>query len=83
MLACSFYSIDNMGMINLNEYVERVWAASDRTEKIKILSEMIDVSRAKKLTKIKALKDIVHLSEQKLDSFAVNYSMSGMGMKVI
>jgi len=70
-------------MINLNEMVEKVWAATDRGEKIKFLSEMINLSHAKKLTKIKALKDIVHLSNEKLDSFAVNYSMSGMGMKVI
>jgi len=70
-------------MINLNEMVEKVWAATDRGEKIKLLSEMINLSHAKKLTKIKALKDIVHLSNEKLDSFAVNYSMSGMGMKVI
>ena len=70
-------------MINLNELVEKVWAATDRGEKIKLLSEMINLSRAKKLTKIKALRDIVHLSNEKLDSFTVNYSMSGMGMKVI
>lgn len=70
-------------MINLNELVEKVWGTSDREEKIKLLSEMINLSHAKKLTKIKALKDIVHLSNERLDSFAVNYSMSGMGMKVI
>ena len=70
-------------MINLNEMVEKVWASNDREEKIKLLSEMINQSHAKKLTKLKALKDIVHLSNERLDSFAVNYSMSGMGMKVI
>jgi hypothetical protein len=70
-------------MKNLNEYVEKVWSTSDRGEKIKILSEMIHVSTAKKMTKIKALRDIVHLNAIKLDSFASNYSLSGMGMKVI
>ena len=63
--------------------VEDVWGTNDREEKIRLLSEMIQASHAKKMTKLKALKDIVHLSNEKLDSFAVNYSMSGMGMKVI
>ena len=70
-------------MINLNKMVEDVWGTNDREEKIRLLSEMIQASHAKKMTKLKALKDIVHLSNEKLDSFAVNYSMSGMGMKVI
>ena len=70
-------------MINLNDYVEKIWATNDRTEKIKILTDMINASHAKKMTKIKALHDIVHLSDVKLDSFAVNYSLSGMGMKVV
>lgn len=70
-------------MKNLNDYVEKVWATKDRGEKIKILSEMINVSHAKKMTKLKALQDIVHLDNVKLDSFAVNYSLSGMGMKVV
>lgn len=70
-------------MKNLNDYVEKVWCASDREEKIKTLSEMINASHAKKMTKMKALRDIVHLDNVKLDSFAVNYSLSGMGMKVV
>jgi len=70
-------------MINLNDYVEKVWKTSDREEKIKILSEMIEKSHAKKMTKIKALRDIVHMNNDKLDAFASNYSLSGMGMKVI
>jgi len=70
-------------MKNLNDLVEKVWGTPDRGEKIKFLSELIQLSTAKKATKIKALRDIVHLNEQKLDSFAVNYSLSGMGMKVL
>jgi hypothetical protein len=70
-------------MKNLNDYVEKIWVTNVRTEKIKILTDMISASHAKKMTKIKALRDIVHLSNEKLDSFASNYSLSGMGMKVI
>jgi hypothetical protein len=70
-------------MINLNTYVEKIWETSEREEKIMLLSEMIELSHAKKLTKIKALRDIVHLNNEKLDAFAVNYSLSGMGMKVL
>jgi hypothetical protein len=70
-------------MKNLNEYVEKVWAAQDRGEKIKHLSEMINISHAKKGTKILALRDIVHMNNEKLDAFAINYSLSGMGMKVL
>ena len=72
-----------INMKNLNDYVEKVWGTSDRNEKIKFLSEMINISHAKKLTKIKALRDILHKSNEQLDSFAVNYSLSGMGMKVL
>ena len=70
-------------MINLNDYVEKVWKASDRGEKIKIISEMIEKSHAKKQTKVLALRDIVHMNNEKLDAFAINYSLSGMGMKVL
>jgi hypothetical protein len=69
-------------MKNLNDYVEKVWASSDRGEKIKFLSEMINKSHAKKSTKVLALRDIVHMNNEKLDAFAINYSFSGMGMKV-
>jgi hypothetical protein len=70
-------------MKNLNDYVERVWSAINREDKIKILSEMIEVSDAKKMTKIKALRDMAHMNNTQLDFLASNYSMSGMGMKVI
>ena len=70
-------------MKNLNDYVQKIWATPDRGEKIKHLSEMIDVSTAKRSTKVLALRDIVHMNNEKLDAFAINYSLSGMGMKVI
>jgi hypothetical protein len=70
-------------MKNLNDYVQKVWNTSDRGEKIKYISEMIAASHAKKVTKILALRDIVHMHNEKLDAFAINYSLSGMGMKVL
>jgi hypothetical protein len=70
-------------MKNLNAYVERVWAAVDREDKIKYLSEMIEASTAKKITKIKTLRDMVHMNSTQLDFLASNYSMSGMNLKVI
>jgi hypothetical protein len=70
-------------MINLQEYVNKVWESQDRGEKIKHLSEMINASHAKKLTKIKTLRDMVHMNNTQLDFLASNYSMSGDGLKVI
>jgi len=70
-------------MKNLNDYVEKVWSAITREDKIKYLSEMIEASDAKKMTKIKTLRDMAHMSNMQLDFLASNYSMSGMGMKVI
>jgi hypothetical protein len=70
-------------MINLQEYVNKVWESQDRGEKIKHLSEMINASHAKKLTKIKTLRDIIHMNNTQLDFLASNYSMSGDGLKVI
>jgi hypothetical protein len=69
-------------MINLQEYVDRVWESQDRGEKIKHLTEMVNASTAKKLTKLKTLRDMVHMSATQLDFLATNYSMSGEGLKV-
>jgi hypothetical protein len=82
-LALPFVFPYTLGMKNLNELVEKIWSCSDRSEKIKLLTDMINTSHAKKSTKILALRDIVHMSNDKLDAFAINYSMSGMGMKVL
>jgi hypothetical protein len=70
-------------MKNLNDYVERVWAAKDRGDKIKYLSEMVEASTAKKITKIKTLRDMANMNNTQLDFLASNYSMSGMNLKVL
>jgi hypothetical protein len=70
-------------MINLQTYVDKVWAYQDREEKIKALTEMVNASTAKKLTKIKTLRDMAHMNNTQLDFLASNYSMSGMGLKTI
>jgi hypothetical protein len=70
-------------MKNLNTHVEAVWSAETQEDKIKALTQLINDSHATKKTKILSLQKIVHLSNEKLDSFAVNYSMSGTGLKVI
>jgi len=70
-------------MINLQTYVDKVWATSDRGEKIKHLTEMVNASHAKKLTKLKTIRDMVHMNNTQLDFLATNYSMSGEGLKVI
>jgi hypothetical protein len=70
-------------MKNLQTYVDKVWATQDREEKIKALTEMVNFSTAKKLTKIKTLRDMVHMNNTQLDFLASNYSMSGMGLKTI
>ena len=70
-------------MINLQDYVNKVWETQDREEKIKILSSMIEASHAKKLTKLKTLRDMAHMSATQLDFLATNYSMSGEGLKVL
>jgi Na+-translocating ferredoxin:NAD+ oxidoreductase RnfC subunit len=70
-------------MIKLQSYVDKVWAATDRVEKIKHLTEMVNASTAKKLTKIKTLRDMAHMNNTQLDFLATNYSMSGEGLKVL
>jgi len=70
-------------MINLQKYVNKVWETQDQGEKIKHLTEMINASHAKKLTKLKTLRDMVHMSNTQLDFLASNYSMSGDGLRVI
>jgi len=70
-------------MINLQTYVDKIWATSDRDEKIKHLTEMVNASTAKKLTKNKTLRDMMRMNNTQLDFLASNYSMSGMRLKVI
>jgi hypothetical protein len=71
-------------MINLNDYVERVWAATTLEEKQARLREMIGASHATVKTKKLTLLQIAQATScQRLDKLASNYSLSGMGMKVI
>ena len=44
---------------------------------------MVNASHAKKLTKLKTIRDMVHMNNTQLDFLATNYSMSGEGLKVI
>ena len=70
-------------MINLQPYVDRVWTAGTIEEKRSICKEMIAASTATKKTKILTSLQVDKASLTKLDSLAVNYSMSGMGLKVL
>ena len=69
-------------MKNLTKEVQRVFDSSDRDNKIRAMTDLINISNATKKTKILALQKIVHLSCEKLDSFAANYMLSGEGMSV-
>lgn len=70
-------------MINLQTYVDKVWAATTIEEKRKHCLDMIEASTATKKTKVLTALQVNKASLSKLDSLAVNYSFSGMGMKVI
>lgn len=70
-------------MINLNTYVERIWASETEEEKRTVFTEMVNASHATKAKKQLTLRQIQALSSSKLDSLAVNYAMAGEGLKVI
>jgi len=70
-------------MKNLNEYVEKIWKEQDLQIKKSLLREMINYSSATKKTKILTLNKIDRLSFNQVDKLAIDYSLSGMGMKVI
>ena len=69
-------------MKNLNNEVQRVFDSKNRLDKIKAMTDLINVSHANRKTKVLALQKIVHLSCDSLDKFAANYMLSGEGMKV-
>ena len=69
-------------MKNLDMYIKSVWTASDINEKRKAFRALVEVSHAKKATKILALRQCDMLSGPKLDTFASNFAMSGEGLKV-
>ncbi len=70
-------------MKNLTDYVTAVWTAKTLNEKRDAVKSLIEASHAKKETKAKYLTNIQNLSSNKLDQFAVNFAMSGEGIKVI
>ena len=70
-------------MINLQSYVDRVWKAGTIEDKRAIALEMVEASTATKKTKVLTSLKIKKASMTKLDSLAINYSMSGQGLKVI
>ena len=70
-------------MINLQSYVDRVWNAGTIEDKRAIALEMVEASTATKKTKVLTALKIKRASMTKLDSLVINYSMSGMGLKVI
>jgi hypothetical protein len=69
-------------MVNLNVYVEKVWAETTLEGKLAAFTELVNVSHAKKEKKALILRQAENCSIQKLDSLAVNYSMAGSGLKV-
>ena len=71
-----------MASLNLDMYVQKVWQAPNINDKREAAKEMINYSRAKKETKVKALRDIETMSANAIDKFVSNYSLSGIGLKV-
>ena len=69
--------------VNLDTFVQAVWATKDMDQKRAIATEMIQASHAKAQTKAKALADLNKLSPTKIDFFVSNFSFSGSGLKVI
>ena len=63
---------------DLNVYVKRVHAALKREDKIDIITQMIKVSHARQYKKELAVKNLNYMSQDKLDSFAVEYSESSL-----
>jgi len=70
-------------MKNLNDYVQRIWNEFDLENKRNLVREMIAVSTATKKTKILTLQKVNKADATGLDKLAINYSLSGMGMKVL
>jgi len=70
-------------MINLNKMVEEVWAEADEDKKRILLRNMILASHAKAITKSRNIQLLPTLSGPRMDKLASDYSLSGMGMKVI
>jgi hypothetical protein len=70
-------------MINLNKMVEAIWAEVDEDKKRLLVRDMILSSHAKPLTKSRNIQLLSSLSGPRMDKLASDYSLSGMGMKVL
>jgi hypothetical protein len=71
-------------MKDLQAYVQEVWETPSIDRKKEILHEMITTSTASKKTKVLTRLQVDKLySPDQLDKLAINYSFSGMGLKVI
>lgn len=69
-------------MIDLTEEIKAVFTANSDVAKRESLRILIDKSHAKAETKFRALRTVEQIRGSKLDMFAVNYGMSGEGLKV-
>ena len=71
-------------MKDLQSYVQKVWDTSDIEKKKEVIHEMISFSTATQKTKVLTRLKVDKLySVDQLDQLAVNYSFSGIGLKVI
>jgi len=70
-------------MINLNQYVEKVWQTKSLDEKRKAFLELVNVSHAKKQKKVQMMREAAAMSEAQIDFCCVNFAMAGEGLKVI
>lgn len=72
-----------MSAKNLTNEVQKVWAAHTLEAKKKAMEELINAAHAKTETKRLALTKLsMFKSSNQVDKFAVNFMMSGEGMKV-
>jgi hypothetical protein len=76
-------TIRSGNMINLNKMVEAVWAEADEDKKRTLLRDMILSSHAKPITKSRNIQLLPTLTGPRMDKLASDYSLSGMGMKVL
>jgi hypothetical protein len=70
-------------MINLNDYVEKVWQAETLEQKREMFKQLVEASHAKKQKKLQALREMLSMTEQQIDFCCVNFAMAGEGLKVI
>ena len=70
--------------VDLHQYVQNVWSVSSVENKRVVLKAMIEASHAKNTTKKLFMQKVDReVSPARLDKLAVDYMMSGEGMKAI